>query len=251
MIELESRTDSAPGGENENAQPTAADAASASEPAATESAPQDDMSWLMRDKFKGESIEEVIKNQAKAYPEILSKMGKFWGAPKEGDYDGEALTEYGLSNDDPIFKNLSPVLKEIGISNEGVKRLAAGWQDSLKAMSSEMEANLAQTLTQEDAIAVKQVDSWLKDRFTKDEAEQIKGWITTKEDFKTLNALRTMVAPSNDVPNVQGFGQRYDSVASIEREKIENNAKYKSDPAYRRQLTMRERDARERESRLR
>ena len=218
--------------------------------APTPQSPQDDMPWLMRDKFKGGSIEEVIQNQAKAYPELFNKMGKFWGAPKEGDYDSSAIEEYGITQDDPIFKNLSPVFKEIGISNEGVKRLAAGWQDAIAAMSNEMSENLAKNLTEADAVAVGQVDGWLKETFTVEEQETIKGWTQTPADFKLLNTMRAMFGKTNNVASAAGhYGFASETVASIEAEKIANHSKYVSDMTYRRQLSQRERDARIRESR--
>src|SRR5271156_4176317 len=103
------------------------------------SAPADDMPWLLRDKFKGESTDEQIRNQAMAYPELQNKMGKWWGAPKEGDYDVAALEEYGIAAEDPILSGMKNTFKEMGLSNEAVKKLAASYDDSMKGMARKME----------------------------------------------------------------------------------------------------------------
>lgn len=210
----------------------------------------DDMPWLMRDKFKGNSVDEIITKQAQAYPELFQKMGKYWGAPKDSDYDTAALKDFGIEADDPILDSLKPVLKDIGISDEGLKKLAAGWGDALGNMSRKMTDDMQKKMTPIDVQNVKAVDGWLKEQFTADERARIESWMADPEDFRVLNTLRALIpGRSNAAVSTGSLGGNYDTVYSIEQEKVENFQKYKTDKAYRNDLSRRERDARTREMR--
>lgn len=208
----------------------------------------DDMPWLMRDKFKGESLEEQIRNQAMAYPELQKKMGEWWGAPKEGDYDVAALKEYGIEAEDPILVGMKSTFKEMGLSNQAIKKLAASYEDSLKSMGRKIENDLQQSMTPDLAQAAKRVEGWMG-KFSKSEQDTMKGWLQTPEDFKMLNTMIAMnPTASNNLP-AQGatYGQRYETSAQVEREKIDNFVKYQKDPAYRNDISQRYRDAKTRE----
>lgn len=211
----------------------------------------DDMPWLLRDKFKGESLDDVIKQQAMAYPELQSKMGAWWGAPKEGDYDTSTLSEHGISADDPIFANMKSTFKEMGLSNAAVKKLAASYDESLKAMVHHEETRLQSEMTPELAQKAQRVEGWMQ-KFGKAEQDTIKGWLQTKQDFDMMNILIAMnpnvTSPANNVPTQGGnHGYRYESASEVEREKINNLKRYQSDQEYRNQVAQRYRDAKSRE----
>lgn len=205
----------------------------------------DPMAWLLRDKFKGESEADIIRQQAMAYPELQSKMGKYWGAPKDGAYDTKAVEELGFAGDDPLLKGILPALAEMGIGQEGFKKLAAAYDDSLKQMGRQIEESVQKSMTPADIENVKQVENWLK-RFGKEEQERIKSWAVTTEDFNMLNTLRalTNVAPGNNVPaQSANYGYKYETSRDVEQEKIKNHDRYKRDSDYRNEIGRRYRDA--------
>lgn len=213
-------------------------------PIVQEDAAQDTLPWLLRDKFKGETPEEQIRKQAMAYPELQKKMGEYWGAPKEGDYDIAALKEFGIEADDAIINGMKSTLKEMGLSNAAVKKLVASYDESLKSMGRKMEENLQKSMTPDLVQAAKRVDGYLQ-KFTKEEQETYRGWLQTPEDFKRFNTLIAMnPAGANNVP-AQGsnYGLRLETSKSVEAEKIANHARYKKDPSYRAEVTARHRDA--------
>ena len=223
-----------------------------SEAAQSQAAPQDDMPWLLRDKFKGDSIEDVMKQQAMAYDELQKKMGKFWGAPKESDYDVSGLNEYGIEAQDPILQGMMPAFKEMGLSNEAVKKLAASYDDSLKSMARGMEENLQKAMTPDMVQAAQRVEGWMKKFATPDQAKTMQQWLQTPEDFKTFNNLLAHMptAQTNNVPSQNtNYGHLYETSAQVEREKIENFAKYNKDAGYISEVARRYRDAKIRESR--
>lgn len=205
---------------------------------------QDDMPWLLRDKFKGETTDDIVRQQAMAYPELQKKMGEWWGAPKEGDYDVAALKEYGIDPTDPILTGMKATFKEMGLSNQAIKKLAASYEDSLKGMGRKMEEDLKQAMTPDLVQAAARVEGWMG-KFSKAEQETMKGWLQTPEDFKMLNTMIAMnPTPTNNLP-AQGamYGHRYETAKQVEREKIDNFEKYKKDPAYRADVAQRYRDA--------
>jgi len=221
-------------------------------PNVTQPVTGDDMPWLLRDKFRGDSTEDVMKQQAKAYHDLQTKMGVWWGAPKEGDYDTASLSEYGVTADDPILNGMKATFKEMGLSNEAVKKLTAGYDDSLKSMARQMDEKLQKEMTPDLAQAAQRVDSWMNSKLDKTQQEVMKGWLQTPEDFKAFNTLIALnpSGPGNNLP-AQGasYGHRYETSASVEREKIENAARYKKDAGYRNEVAQRYRDAVTREQR--
>jgi hypothetical protein len=211
-----------------------------------DAAQSDEMPWLLRDKFKGETLEEQIRNQAMAYPELQGKMGKWWGAPKEGDYDFDALKDYGMSGEDPIIKGMKETFKEMGLSNEAIKKLAASYDDSLKGMARSMEESLQKSMTPDLVQQAKRVDQYLS-KFTKEEQETFKGWLQTPEDFQRFNTLIAMNPNgpvSNNIPT-QGsnYGFKYESSSAVENEKKTNFQRYNKDMSYRSELSQRYKDA--------
>lgn len=214
--------------------------------------PQDAMPWLLRDKFKGESDVDIMREQAKAYPELQNKMGKWWGAPKDSDYDMTPLKEFGFTPEDPILVGMKDTFKEMGLSNEAVKKLASSYDNSLKSMTRQMEERLQKEMTPDFAEAAKRAESWIS-KFAKPDQEIIKSWLQTKEDFKMLDTIRAMNPNINsgsmNVP-AQGasYGNhRYESSAQVESEKVQNFQRYNKDPAYRADVAQRYRDAKTRE----
>jgi len=219
-----------------------------SAPNVTTTIDADSMPWLLRDKFKGDTPEEQIRNQAMAYPELQSKMGKWWGAPKEGDYDISALKEYGIDEQDVIFAGMKDSFKEMGLSNEAIKKIAATYDDSLKKLGRKIEEDLQKSMTPEFASAAKRVEGYIQ-KFPKEKQEQMKAWLQTPEDFAAFNQLIAMnptgaTGSGMNLPS-QGatYGQKFETSRIVEAEKIANHGKYKKDPAYRADVAQRMRDA--------
>ena len=194
--------------------------------------------WFMKDKYS--SIEE----QAKAYSELNSKTGGNWGAPK-GDY---VLSEdSGVPQNDPMLSHMQTELKEIGLSNQGFNKLLKSyWSAADKVVQNEAQ-EVAKTLHKEQASMVTQVDKQLNQLLGNEEAHRVKGLIRTVEDFQSISKLLAHVPTSSNIPSQShGMPVAFESVNDIEKEKGDNNDRYKKDQTYRRELSAREVQARQR-----
>ena len=202
--------------------------------------------WLMTDKFK------TPDDQAKAYKELSTKMGKFWGSP-QGNYSIEGME--GIEANDPLIENLTPVLKEIGLSQEGFKQLVNQYQQANSKMVQGMEEELKKVLTTTDVHTFQQVDKWMNETMTPEEQTHIKNnWLMTPADFKLFNNMRLMAAPSTNVPNNPGSAQQFESSKQVENDKITYRKELKAgtrvaDKNHENQLASRYRDAVARELR--
>lgn len=202
--------------------------------------------WFMKDRFK------TIEDQAKSYKDLFSKTSKFWGSP-EDNYKPDGIE--GLEENDPLVAALTPALKELGVSQEGFAHLVNGYMAANKEMLKGFEDNLRQTLTTTDAHTYQAVDKWMNETLSKEEAMQIKNnWLMTPEDFKLLNNLRLMAAPSTNVPNTGNTGATFESTDSVTNEKIKYKKEVKDgirvkDKNFENELSGRLRDAAARELR--
>lgn len=202
--------------------------------------------WFMKDKFKS------VEDQAKSYKELTTKMGKFWGTPSEG-YKVEGME--GIEANDPLISSLTPALKEMGVSQEGFHHLVNQYMEANKAMMSQMEADLKQTLTTTDAHTYQSIEKWMNDSLTPEEATQIKNnWLMTADDFHLFNNLRLMLAPSTNVPNNPMHAVKYESSNEVTNEKIKYKKELKAgsrvqDKNFENELASRFRDAAAREQR--
>lgn len=202
--------------------------------------------WMM-DKYK------TVEDQAKAYKELTSKVGKYWGAPKD-DYSLEGID--GVKDDDPLLSNLAPALKEMGLSQEGFKDLVKHFQAANVKMVEKFENELKEVITGKDAATYNAVSSWMEERLKPEEIEQVKNnWLMTPADFHLFNQLRLMAAPSSNVPSHQdGGGPRFESSKAVENDKIKYRKEIKEkirvpDKNYENELAQRYRDALTREQR--
>lgn len=202
--------------------------------------------WFMKDKFK------TIDDQARSYKDLVGKMGKFWGSP-EDNYKNDGIE--GLEENDPLVSALTPALKELGVSQEGFAHLVNGYMQANKEMLKGFEDNLRQTLTTTDAHTYQAVDKWMNETLSKEEAMQIKNnWLMTPEDFKLLNNLRLMAAPSTNVPNTGNTGANFESSDAVTNEKVKYKQEVKQgirvkDKNFENELSSRLRDAVSREIR--
>ena len=205
--------------------------------------------WFMSDKYKS------VEDQAKAYKDLSSKIGKNWGPPKE-EYKIDGLE--GVAKDDPLLANLAPALKEIGLSQDGFNNLVKSFQQANVAMAKKFEEELKKELTQNDAHTYNSINSWMQEALKPEEVEQIKNnWLMTPQDFKLFNALRLMIGPSTNVPShADNPGPRFESAQQVENEKIKYRKEVKEgfrvkDKNFEDQLAARYRDAVAREERSR
>lgn len=202
--------------------------------------------WFMKDKFKS------IEDQARSYKDLVGKMGKFWGSP-EDNYKNDGIE--GLEENDPLVSALTPALKELGVSQEGFAHLVNAYMAGNKEMLKGFEDNLRQTLTTTDAHTYQAVDKWMNETLSKEEATQIKNnWLMTPEDFKLLNNLRLMAAPTTNVPNTGNTGATFESSDSVTNEKVKYKQEVKQgirvkDKNFENELSSRLRDAVAREIR--
>ena len=168
--------------------------------------------WFMKDKYK------TVEDQAKAGYELQKKMGKFWGPP-QGEYElGE---DSGMSNDDPLLKHLTPVLKEMGLSNEAFNGLAKGYQEANMKLVEDMTRAVEKDLKLNNALEIQAVDKWLMDSFDKTERERIRNWVVSVEDFQTLNTLRAMLPAKSTVASSQSSMSTFESSDDVTSAKVE------------------------------
>lgn len=190
------------GGSNDEATDAAAE--KPAEPPAPE--------WFMKDKFA--SLEE----QAKAYPELLSKMGKNWGAPKD-DYILDAIEP--VIKEDPMFNHLKPKLKELGLSQDGFNNLIKSYRESQVEVGNAASEQLQKELTQKEAATVKVVDEWMTNSFSKEDADTMRSWILSIKDFKLLNQLRAMLPAGSNVPSsTMGTSAKFETSKDVTNEKV-------------------------------
>jgi len=168
--------------------------------------------WFMRDKFATEV------DQAKAYPELLKKMGKNWGAPKD-DYTLDSIE--GIIKDDPLLSHLKPALKELGLSQDGFASLIKGYQDANVKLGETIAKQVQQELVAKDAATVTAVDQWISKSFDEAQQKTIRSWIVSVEDFQILNQLRVLMPVDTSVPSsTAGNAIKFESVQEVENEKI-------------------------------
>jgi hypothetical protein len=202
--------------------------------------------WFMKDKYK--SVEE----QAKSAFELQKKMGKYWGSPQD-KYSVEGME--GIDKNDPLIENLSPVLKEMGISQEGFKHLVNEYMNANSKMVQSMEEELKKTLTTTDAHTYNSINKWMAENLTKEESDMVKNnWLMSAADFKLFNQLRLMAAPSTSVPNSATNAVQFESSQAVENDKIKYKKELRAgsrvqDKNYENELAARFRDAIARELR--
>lgn len=88
--------------------------------------------WFKDSKYKS------VSEQAQAYIEAEKRLGGFIGAPKEGYQLAEELTQF---KDDPMLKELMPVLQESNASNDFVNKLVTTYAT---AQAKSMESYIAE-----------------------------------------------------------------------------------------------------------
>lgn len=167
--------------------------------------------WFMKDKYK------TIEDQAKARYDLEKLMGKNWGAPKD-DYTIEGIE--GIKADDPLLSHLKPMLKELGLSQNGFASLVKGYQDANIKMAEAIEKQVTETLLKTDAMTVQAVDKWLHEAFDDDARRTIQSWITSVDDFKILNNIRALLPASTNVPSSTGNAAHFESMQEVENEKV-------------------------------
>ena len=174
--------------------------------------PVDDKAWLMRDKFANE-IE-----QAKAYPELLKKMGQNWGAPKD-NYVVDGIE--GIIKDDPLLEHLTPALKELGLSQNGFANLIKSYQQANVKLGEQIAKAVQTELVEKDALTVTAVDKWITNTFDEAQQKTIRSWIVSVEDFQLLNTLRVQLPQDTSVPSSMNSNiPRFESTKEVENEKI-------------------------------
>ena len=221
MTEQAAATNEAPQTTDAPATGDSAPAADANDTAQTDEATSDsdtaspaatnDNDWFMRDKFATEV------DQAKAYPELLKRMGENWGAPKE-NYTLDSIE--GIVKDDPLLEHLAPALKELGLSQKGFANLIKSYQDANVKLGEKIAEAVKTELTQKDALTVTAVDKWITNSFDEKQQSTIRSWIVSVEDFQLLNQLRVMLPQSTSVPSSLSGTAKAESVQEVENEKI-------------------------------
>ncbi len=140
--------------------------------------------WFMKDKYKS------VEDQAKAQYEMSKMIGTNWGPPKD-NYKMDGIE--GMDPNDPILAQIQPALKEIGLSQTGFNSLVKSYQKAQIEAAKGFETEIQKDLTQDDAVAIKEVNSRLDEDFPPEVAANMKAWCMTKKDFHDLRNILSLI----------------------------------------------------------
>jgi len=194
----------------------------------------------MKEKYK------TVSDQAKAYVELEKRMGEVAGSPKDG-YNYEGIE--GLSGDDPMVSHFANTFKELNLSQKGFERVInefVGMQSESMQVNAEAEVK---KLGVDGAIQVERINTWLGNTFDDATAQTIKGWVSTAEDIKALQSLKSF-QPQSSIPSAQTaqMSAGYETVKELRNEQATSWDKYQADPNYRARWQERLRNAHGRET---
>ena len=197
--------------------------------------------WFQADKYK------TVEEQAKAYPEaqkLVGRLGKFVGAP-EGD---EGLSGYATENfipegveveldlENPLLKEMAPLFKEMGLSQEGMDQVAQRYTLIQKDLMEQAEKAAEFEIQQLGANGVQRIDnikSFLTAQVT-DEAQRaaLIEMTTSAAAVQGLEALASAIRGQKMQTPPPAPALTRDEVMSLQMATDEHGNRKMRDPAY-------------------
>lgn len=195
----------------------------------------------IQDKFKGD-----LSKQAQAYNELESRFGGFVGAPEE--YDLSAIEKHGIQLDPEGQETLQLIEmgKENKVSQEFMNKLLDTYGARLSQVQSQFKkptnVEIASQMGDEGKDIFDAMDKFVSENFTDDEKKTIEGMVASPECVHVLNKMRKMTVGKTQI-NLPNPGETRnltkdprESVEAIQHEMIENAKKFKTNPAYQKEL---------------
>lgn len=162
------------------------------------------------DKYRadGRSEEDAIKEQAKAYPELQSRLGSFVGAPDEYEIAlSDELAEHVNLEDyseDPLFEQAKEAAKEMGMNNEGFNKFADILFKSKmvdEAAIEEVRKEEMKALGNNGERRLQNIESWAKQNLDSDKSSVLLSSLTSAG---AVEALESVIAKTRNAPQVHG-----------------------------------------------
>lgn len=209
--------------------------------------------WYWNESQKGEGNRpdylldkyKSVEAQAKALPELTKTLGKFKGAPKDG-YNLDNVPA-GIDKDSPLLKGYMDVFKEMNLSQEGFEQVTSKYADIVTGLV-ETPEQITQKLGAEGKAIQERVSNWVS-TMPKEDQEAIAQWITSAEDVKALDRIRSSQATSR-MPTANESVTGFETSKAVEAEKNKNFRRYVEDEAYRAEISRRFRKAMELEGKV-
>lgn len=182
-------------------------------------------SWLP-DKFK------TVADMARSNAELEKKLGT---PPEEYDL---SKSKY-LDPDYVPFQELSKLAKEKRVPQDVMDKMIESVDKYMDEFSTDMGEEIKK-LGDNAKARIDVIDNWAQANFSKEAYQALASMSRNAEAFKALEELRgKMMSNTTQVPGNDGQVSNAASVEDIKMELQNNLAKYKTDEAYRKDISKR------------
>lgn len=199
--------------------------------------------WLL-DKYMGadKPLEDAIKDQAKSYKEIQSKLGSFTGAPDEYEITvSDEIKEAGFDIDmgNELIKDAIEFAKSSNMNQEGFNKMIELWATNELAVANAQKAQLEEAFNKMDngKARIENISAWANKSLPADLVGELDSLLTTPESVKVVERMIALsrnapVNPSDATPsNVSA-----DKVREMQFAKDEHgNRRIQTDPQFRKE----------------
>ena len=173
-----------------------------------------------------------VADAAKSYNQLEKKLGS---APKEYSFD---IAKDWLDPDFEPLKEAAAFAKDKHVSQDVIDNILGAATLYMQQGQVDTKAEI-EKLGPDGAERAEVLTNWAKSNLSESAFNTVVNTFDTAEAIKAIEEIRsiamgesTMVPPGNDAAQ-----NSHESIGDIQQEMIENLAKYKSDPSYRKQLT--------------
>jgi hypothetical protein len=191
--------------------------------------------WL-QDRYLqgGRGLEEAIKEQAKGYNELRSKLGGFTGAPEAYELGLPEGIEGEVDSELPAYKEFLDVAKEANMSNETAQKLFnifVGYQQSIINEIGADAQQQKQLLGEKADQRIASLSGWGMNNLSKDDMEVYSSMLTTAAQVQLMEKIvgktrGTQMHKTGETSSIPAFTED-DFRRAVQSER------YYSDPAYR------------------
>ena len=183
--------------------------------------------WFIDSKYKS------VADQAKAYPELASKLGGFTGAPEEYELSMPDGIEGEWATDDPMLSNFQEWAKESGLNQDRFTELLHMYvQNDFENQSQNREQEV-KSLGDNAKERLQNIDDYARANLSEDEYAGILQATTTAAGVKAVEALiaKTRGYKIPDANDAVDTGLSHSDL----RQKMAD-PRYGSDPSYRKEV---------------
>jgi len=218
-----------------------ADAAAVAEAAGEEAPESERPEWLL-DKYlaEGKTTEDAIKDQAKSYKELQSKLGSFTGAPEK--YEVVLAQEikdagFDIDSESDMLKDAIEFAKESNMSQDGFNKMIELWATNELAVANAQKQAIEESFKSLDNAQsrINNISAWANKSLPADLVGELDGMLTTPESVKLVER---MIAMSRNAPvtpdESRASNVSAEDVTKMQFEKDEHgNRRINTDPEFR------------------